>query len=61
MFGYFRVSIRFGYYPFGFGYPISPKSIPVRVFCYFGSDFSGRVRMQLRVSGKVPMPSYMCK
>ncbi|CAG7901256.1 unnamed protein product, partial [Brassica rapa] len=51
----------FGYYPFGFGYQISPYSIPVRVFCYFGSDFSSgfsdRVRVPLWISGKVSTPT----
>ena len=54
--------VIFGYlFGFGFGYPISPNSIPVRVFCYFGSDFgsgfSDRVRMPLRISGKMPTPN----
>ena len=62
MFGYFRISIRVRYYSFGFGYPISPNSIPVRIFCYFGSDFGSgfldRVQMPLRISGKVSTPSW---
>ena len=55
-------------YPFGFGYSIPPNLIPVRVFCYFGSDFSDRIRVRLRVSGKVQinqsslkMTSYIIK
>ena len=39
---------------------MSHNLIPVRVFCYFGLDFgsgfSDRVRVRLRVSGKVPTP-----
>ncbi|CAN6886778.1 unnamed protein product [Brassica oleracea] len=61
MFGFCGYPFGFGYYPSGFGYPISPKSILVRIFCYFGLDFGssfpGRVRVQLQISGKVPMPN----
>ncbi|WZZ50242.1 hypothetical protein YC2023_050349 [Brassica napus] len=34
-----------------------PNSIPVRVFCYFGSGFSDRVRVRLQISGKLPTPN----
>ena len=47
------------YYPFRFGYPISPKSIPVRIFYYFGSDFSGRVRIRIQVSDKMLTPNLL--
>ena len=51
IFGY---PLGFGYHPFGFGYSISPKSIPVRVFCYFGSDFGSDFSVRVQVSGKMP-------
>ena len=48
----FGYPFMFGYYPFGFGYPISHNSIPIRVFCNFGSDFGldflDRVRIRVR-------------
>lgn len=42
IFGY---SFGFGYYPFEFGYQISPNLIRVWVFCYFSSDFGSGLDM----------------
>ncbi|WZZ02009.1 hypothetical protein YC2023_074337 [Brassica napus] len=46
---------------FGFGYPISPNSIPVRIFCYFGSDFSDRIRVWLQISAALILTSSLSK
>lgn len=56
----FLTSVRlwFGYYSFGFGYSISHNLIHVRVYCYFGSVFSDRVRILVRVSDKMPSISF---
>ena len=37
----------------GFGDSISPKSIPVQVFCHFGSDFGSSFSDQIRIRVRV--------
>lgn len=62
MLGDIQISIRVWVLPFGFVYPISANSIPVRIFCYFnldfGSGFPNQVRIRVRISNIVPKPNF---